>query len=180
MSLQTSCADDADASSEINERGFARADSAAEERPTEADGSGISVRVGTASQLIAQGPAPPCAACTLAANDRGPKTSQMNGNLFFNKGWVVFCNVHKPIVQSEAASSTAALPLPLPVSTSSRVQPVPPTVTSISARWKRQASLKKQKTNRKHQMKTGRTSTGRPSTAVRSVSATPEVIAMSN
>ena len=103
-----------------------------------------SVRVGTVDGLIAQGPAPPCAACTLATGDKAPSAPQL-----FGRGWVALCTTHKTLAQAEQNRSFSAPPLPLP--TSSRGQPPP--VTSISARWRQQTSMKKQQHKKKERLK---------------------------
>ena len=114
----------------------------------------IQVRVGTVAELLAQGPAPPCAACTLATTDRsciaigsGPTPPQTDG-LFFQRGWTVFCSTHKALARSSGEARSSSAPLPR--------QPKPsqarPQVTSISERWRQQTSLKK-KQKKKKQMK---------------------------
>ena len=107
--------------------------------------SGIGVRAGTVSELLAQGPPPPCAACTLATSSRGSSTPRRIDGLFFQRGWVAFCGTHKALAESDKA------PLAAPPTTS-RAQPL---VTSISARWKKQQLMKRQQI-RKTQQKRNR------------------------
>lgn len=110
--------------------------------------SGVSVRAGTVADLIAQGPAPPCAACTLAA-DRGSKMQWKEG-LFFQQGWVAVCSAHKALVSSQEARSVALPPVPA----QSQSQP-PVRVTSITARWRQQTSMRKQQMKKKQPTKHG-------------------------
>ena len=116
--------------------------------------SGISVRVGTAADLIAQGPAPPCAACTLARSEQQQESKKGASGLFFNKGWNVFCSTHTNVAANGAvAQSVVAVP-PIPARVqrpiNSNSARTPPPVMSISARWKQQ-TMKKEQLKKKQQ-----------------------------
>ena len=116
---------------------------------TESDQPGASVRVGTVAELIAQGPAPPCAGCTRAqANfEPGAKIPQMDG-LFSqaSRGWVILCNTHKCLVRDQETLSYSA-PQVVPHKSYRAVQQ--PVVTSISERWKKQQMKKTRQTKKK-------------------------------
>ena len=105
--------------------------------------SSCSVRAGTVAELIAQGPAPACAACTLAGRP----------GFFFQRGWTAVCSIHNALAQSgETVRSFAAPPVSLPPQP--RVQNQPPRpVTSITARWRQQISMKTQQRKKVRRLK---------------------------
>ena len=112
-----------------------------------------SVRAGTVVDLLAQGPAPPCAACTLPV-DPATTTPLKGVGLFFQRGWVTLCTTHKNSLGQESRSFAAAVapPIPHPPPLPKVPRGQPPPVTSISARWRQQTSIKKQQ-QKKQQLK---------------------------
>ena len=122
--------------------------------------AGYSVRAGTAAELAALGPAPPCAGCTLAATDRGPTLPRASG-VFFQQGWTTFCPSHKALARSE--EPRPALPVPPSATPALDGQDLADganaRVTSISARWREQTALRKQRMKRKRPPETKRQST---------------------